>query len=466
VSGDDVRRRSAWLPVRDHRFWVVQALIAVVFVLHELADGGLGPRPFTAIPHLAFEALFLLPLLYAALNFGLRGSLITAAWVTLLMTLDITFSLRGMGRINLWAHYVELATLDVVAVAVGWRVEAERLARGQAEVAETRYRQLYETARTPIILLDAEGVVCDANPAARAIFNSDLVGRRGQSLLPGGFPRGKDVGEAVRLPDGRDYRLALVPLPTGNGAASTQAIFEDVTEEHRERRLATRYAARVVQAEEDQRRRLARELHDEPLQLFVHLARRLEGLGETPGIPASATAGLAEARQQALDAALLLRGLARDLRPPTLDHLGLVAALSSFLADIGEEADLHADLQVIGEAGRLAADIELGAFRIIQEAVRNALRHAGARRLQVSVEFGAGALRLTVADDGRGFTPGELDDLAATHLGLLGMRERALLLSGHLEVRSAPGAGTVVHAWVPLRTPQDAASAEATQVVG
>lgn len=464
MSGPGEGRRAAWLPVRDHRFWVVQALVAVVFLLHELADGGLGTRPFAVVPHLAFEALFLLPLLYAALNFGLRGSLVTAAWVTLLMSLDITFSLQGMGRINLWAHYVELATLDVVAVAVGRGVEAERLARARAEVAETRYRQLYETARAPILLLDAEGVVCDANPAATAIFNGNLTGRPCRSLLPGGFPLGEQARRVLSLPDGRDYRLGLVSLPPGTGAASTQAIFEDVTEEHRDRRLATRYAALVVQAEEDQRRRLARELHDEPLQLFLHLARHLESLAETPGIPAPAADGLARAHRQALAAALRLRGLARELRPPTLDHLGLVAALSGLLADVDEEADLHADLQVTGEAVRLAGDIELGAFRIIQEAVRNSLRHAEARQLQVSVGFRADELRLKVADDGRGFTPDEFDDLAATHLGLLGMRERARLLDGVLEVRSAPGAGTVVHARVPLRTPQDVPSGGANLV--
>jgi len=464
VSSPGEGRRAAWLPVRDHRFWVVQALVAVVFLLHELADGGLGTRPFAVVPHLAFEALFLFPLLYAALNFGLRGSLVTAAWVTLLMGLDITFSLQGMGRINLWAHYVELATLDVVAVAVGWGVAAERLARARAEVAETRYRQLYETARAPILLLDAEGVVCDANPAATAIFNGNLTGRPGRSLLPGGFPLGEQARRVLSLPDGRDYRLGLVSLPPGTGAASTQAIFEDVTEEHRDRRLATHYAALVVQAEEDQRRRLARELHDEPLQLFLHLARHLESLAETPGTPAPAADRLARAHRQALDAALRLRGLARELRPPTLDHLGLVAALSGLLADVDEEADLHADLQVTGEAVRLAGDIELGAFRIIQEAVRNSLRHAEARRLQVTVGFGADELRLTVADDGRGFTPDEFDDLTATHLGLLGMRERARLLDGDLEVRSAPGAGTVVDARVPLRTPQDMANGGANLV--
>jgi signal transduction histidine kinase len=458
-------RQAAWLPLRDYRFWVVQALIAVVFLLHELADGGLGPRPFDAVPHLAFEALFILPLLYAALNFGLRGSLVTAAWVTLLMSTDITFSLAGMGRINLWAHYVELATLDVVAAAVGWRVGAERLARARAEVAETRYRQLYETARAPILLLDAEGVVCDANPAAIAVFNGNLIGSPSRNIRPEGLPLAEQAGQVLRLSDGRDYRLGLVSLPAGTGAALTQAIFEDVTEEHRDRRLATRYAALVVQAEEDQRRRLARELHDEPLQLFAHLARQLGSLAEVPGIPAAAADGLARAHQQALDAAFRLRGLARELRPPTLDHLGLTAALSSLLADVDEEADLQANLQVTGEAVRLAGDIELGAFRIIQEAVRNSLRHAEARRLQVTVEFGADVLSLTVADDGRGFAPDEIDDQTATHLGLLGMRERARVLGGHLEIRSAHGAGTVVDARMPLRAAQNVANAGANLVV-
>jgi signal transduction histidine kinase len=460
VSGGSEERRPAWLPVRDYRFWVVQALIAVVFVLHELADGDLGPRPFAAVPHLAFEALFVLPLLYAALNFGLRGSLVTAAWITLLMTGDITFSLAGMGRINLWAHYVELATLDIVAIAVGWRVEAERLARARAELAETRYRQLYETARAPILLLDAEGLVCDANPAAMAVFAGKLIGIPGRMLLPEFLPLAEQARRVLRLGDGRDYRLGLVSLPAGS-AASTQAIFEDVTEEHRDRRLATRYAALVVQAEEDQRRRLARELHDEPLQLFAHLARQLGTLAETPGIPAVATGGLTRAHQHALDAAHRLRTLARELRPPTLDHLGLIAALSSLLADLNEETDLQTDLQVTGEPTRLAADIELAAFRIIQEAARNSLRHAQARQLRVTVQFGADVLQLTVADDGRGFTPGELDDHAAPHLGLLGMRERARLLDGQLEVCSAPGAGTVVRAGLPIRRPPEPAMAVA-----
>ena len=449
MSGGDVGR-GAWLPVRDRRFWVVQALVVLVFLLHQLDAGRLGTGAFTAVPHFAVEALFLLPLLYAALNFGLRGSLATAAWVTLLMSLDIVGDLPGMGRMDLWTHYVELVTLDVVAVVVGWRVETERVSRARAEAAEIRYRQLYESARVPILVLDAGGVVSDANPAAQAIFGENVVGCPEQSLQPGGFVSEGQAGRVSHLPDGRDYRIGRVSLPAATGHASIQVIFEDVTEEHRGQRRAARYAALVVQAEEDQRRRLARELHDEPLQLFIHMARRLESLGEAPGVPAAVAAGLAEARCQALDAAGRLRSLAGELRPPALDHLGLVAAVSSLLVDVGEQANLDTELQVTGEPVRLAPEVELGAFRIIQEAVRNTLRHAAAHGLRVTVGFSPRELGLTVADDGCGFVPEALDDLAAAHLGVLGMHERASLLGGHLEVRSALGTGTVVEARVPL----------------
>jgi signal transduction histidine kinase len=451
AGNDD--HRATWLPVHDSRFWVVQGLVALVFVLHEVDDGGLGIRAPTVIPHLAVEALFLFPLLYAALNFGLRGSIVTAAWVTLVMSVDISLSLSNMGRLNLWAHYVELATLDIMAVVVGWGVETQRLARQRAEAAEIRYRRLYESVRAPILLLDAQGVICDANPSAEAVFSGNVIGRTDQDLLPGGSPLKEHAGQVLRLPNGRDYRAGLVSLSGDTGTASTQVIFEDVTEEQRESRRATRYASLVVEADENRRRRMAREQLEEPLQLLLHLARDLGSLGDSGDLPPSPQS-LGDNRRRVLETAARLRTLARELRPPTLDDLGLVAALSDLLADVDEETDLATEFEVVGEAVRLTPEVELGAFRITEEAVHNTVRHARARRLQVIIGFEADELQLTVADDGCGFVPAELDDQTTGHLGLLSIGERARLLGGDLQLRSEAGAGTVIEARVPLGPPK------------
>ncbi|WP_276968604.1 sensor histidine kinase, partial [Metallibacterium scheffleri] len=142
---------------------------------------------------------------------------------------------------------------------------------------------------------------------------------------------------------------------------------------------------------------------------------------------------------------------ARDLRPPALDQLGLVPALSSLLADVEAEDGLAAELEVNGDTVRLPPEVELGAFRITQEAVRNTLRHAQAREVHVSLRFEPGTMTLVVVDDGRGFEPVDVDELASDgHLGLLGMAERVHLLGGQLTVRSAPGEGTVTEAMIPL----------------
>lgn len=451
AENDD--HRATWLPVHDSRFWVAQGLIALVFVLHEVDDGGLGIRVSTTVPHLAVEALFLFPLLYAALNFGLRSSVVTAAWVTLLMSVDISLSLSNMGSLNLWAHYVELATLDIMAVVVGWGVETQRLARQRAEVAESRYRHLYESVPIPILLLDAQGVICDANPSAEAVFGGNVIGRTDQDLLLGSSPLREHAGQALRLPNGRDYRAGLVSLSGDTGTASTQVIFEDVTEEHRESRRAARYASLVVEADEDRRRRMAREQLEEPLQLLLHLARDLGSLGDSGVLPPSPQS-LGDNRRRVLETAARLRILARELRPPTLDDLGLVAALSDLLADVDEETDLATEFEVVGEAVRLTPEVELGAFRITEEAVHNTVRHARARRLQVIIRFEADELQLTVADDGCGFVPAELDDQTTGHLGLLSIGERARLLGGDFQLRSEAGAGTVIEVRVPLGPPK------------
>jgi signal transduction histidine kinase len=452
-----VARRAAHPPVREWRFWIIQAMVLLIAGVHLLIDLHVSTET-GAFPAGIPVALLILPVGYAALRYGLTGSAATAIWATLVWLPDLLLP-HDQGHVG--GDLVNLALIYFVAFIFGQHIEAERLAHARVErataerlAAEARYRQLFETNRSPILVLDDHGRASDANPAARALLGGDVVGRSGKEIFDGDTTLDEQARRVLCLPDGRDYRLGLVSLPAGPGAPSTQVIFEDVTEERSEGRRATRYAELVVEAEEDQRRRLSRELHDEPLQLFLHLARRLEGLGGTPGLPDTVAGSLGEARKQALGAAARLRTLARDLRPPALDELGLAAALSSLLTDVEDETVLDVTFRVTGTETRLAPEIELGVFRIVQEAVRNTLRHAGASQLLVTVGFQIDGLALSVSDDGQGFVPESLEKQDPAHLGLLGMHERTRLLGGRLEVRSAPGEGTIVEATVPLGTPR------------
>ena len=439
--------------MREKRFWVVQAMVVVIALAHLLVDLNVSTES-GAFPSGLPVALLIVPVGYAALRYGLAGSAATGLWATLLWLPDL---LLPGDRGHAGGDIVDLALVDAVAFFFGQRIEAERLAHARVERAtaerlavEAGYRQLFEANGAPILVLDGAGHVREANPAAFGLFGGPVLGRDMAELLGEEMPSGELAGRVVHLADGRDYRIELVALAPGGGQDAAQLMLEDVTQERSERRRATRYAALVVQAEEDQRRRLARELHDEPLQLFLHLARHLEALADAEGVPPAVANRLGEARSQALDAASRLRVLARDLRPPALDQLGLVPALSSLLADIEEETELATALVVSGSPSRLSPDLELGAFRIVQESARNTLRHAAALQLSVTVEFGAEEITLCASDDGKGFVPEEVDELEGGHLGLLGMAERASLLGGHLDLRSSPGLGTVVRAVLPL----------------
>lgn len=447
-------QRAAHPPLRELRFWAVQALVATIAGLHLFVDlrtsTQAGPFP-SGIP----VALLIIPVGYAALRYGVSGSVSTGLLAVLLWLPDLALP-PNEGHSG--GDLVDLSLILVVALVFGDRIDAERQARARVERAtaealavEARYRALFETNGAPILVADSQGRITDANPAARLAFGASVVGQHSAEVLPETVnpERGRGV---LTLADGHDFRIDLVPIPAGAGSPAVQMIFEDVTEERRAGRQATHYAALVVRAEEEQRRRLARELHDEPLQLFLHLARRIELLAQAPGVPEDVAGGLSEIRQHALDAATRLRTLSRDLRPPALDRLGLVAALTSLTSDLEQEAGLDVLMSVTGAPCRLPADVELGAFRIVQEALRNVVRHAKTDICEVSLRFEPDALQLRISDGGIGFDPATLDVPGAAHLGVLGMRERTRLLGGELTITSRPEQGTVVEARLPTES--------------
>ena len=208
---------------------------------------------------------------------------------------------------------------------------------------------------------------------------------------------------------------------------------------------------RLVEVQESERRHLSRELHDEIGQVLTGLKLRLETArsASNPTFPED----IAEARRLVGELMERVRALSLDLRPAMLDDLGLLATLVWHLERYRTETKIAVDFKQRGlEDRRFGAEIETAAYRIVQEALTNVARHAGARAVTVRAWDGDGTLTVQVDDDGAGF---DRALIGAGRGGLSGMRERALLLGGRFEVESAPGRGTRITAELPLNESAD-----------
>jgi signal transduction histidine kinase len=212
------------------------------------------------------------------------------------------------------------------------------------------------------------------------------------------------------------------------------------------------YARQITRAQEDERKRIAREAHDETAQILVALSRRLDALMASPGLPPEAFQQRLEGvRELTTDALQSVRRFSQDLRPPVLDDLGFVAAIRGLTRSL-QEAGVATELQVSGSPYRLSPEEELVLFRIAQESLNNVRRHAGAQEARVLVSFNRDSVQMVIQDDGRGFdAPSKFVNLVASgKLGLIGMHERARILGGTLRIESEPGEGTSVVVEAPV----------------
>jgi two-component system, NarL family, sensor histidine kinase UhpB len=204
-----------------------------------------------------------------------------------------------------------------------------------------------------------------------------------------------------------------------------------------------RAGSAALQAQEQERARVARDLHDEVNQSLTGLLRRLEAAREAA--PPELEAELDETKALANQAMRELLSLARQLRPTALDDLGLAAAVAGQIEQL-RHGEVEAEFAADGDFSELGDDAQLVVYRVAQEALSNAARHSGADRIEVRLRrLGSGGVELGVADDGCGFAFDESEG----GLGIAGMRERALLIGGELTIESRPGRGTTVRLHVP-----------------
>lgn len=213
--------------------------------------------------------------------------------------------------------------------------------------------------------------------------------------------------------------------------ASFRRLLRRIGEEQR------RAGTLVLRAQEEERGRIARDLHDEVNQALAAVLLRLEALRQD--VPPAQSDDVAEIKRLTGQAMDELLALARQLRPAALDDHGLRPVLEAQVRGFGQRTGVDVSLEVDGDPSRLDSDAQTVLYRVAQEALSNAARHADARRVEVSLTASEGGARLRISDDGAGFDPRLTD---GDGLGLAGMAERARLAGGQLDLRSARGAGT------------------------
>jgi len=322
--------------------------------------------------------------------------------------------------------------------------------------SEASFRTIFEHSFSAILILDDDGRILEANPAALSLTGLDrgqLLGRRlTELLLANPWALGESGALAkLRRADGALLSLTLTSrrvLTPGRHLvfALDVTALEAVTAD---RDLLRALSVHRFQAQDEVLRRIARELHDEAGELLTSVHLRLDQLTKT--LPA-ARRHVQGVRSLLDEVEQRLRRISHELRPIMLDDLGLVSALEHLAEGAASRTKAAIELGA-NDVGRLSPAVETVLYRIAQEALANALRHAQAKRILIRVTRQAKLVTLSVEDDGVGLDAEAREKGSATRrtgLGLAGMRERAESLGGVLELRAAPPHGLEVRVRVPL----------------
>jgi PAS domain S-box-containing protein len=253
---------------------------------------------------------------------------------------------------------------------------------------------------------------------------------------------------------GRWLHFTASPIRNDDGAViGAIETLIDITERKALENNLRYYLQQITRVQEEERRYIARELHDDMAQILGSLSRQLDNLLRKEHNfnkdDASATQDIRDLLNQGMQS---MNSFIQNLRPSLLDDLGLIPALRSLTNNL-QKANIKASFTVFGEERRFTGEMELYLFRIVQEALNNIRKHARASEASVVVGFTRNSIKLTVSDNGRGFTiPGSTDTLPRDgKLGLMGMQERTWLLGGTMEINSRPGAGTALLFNIPTK---------------
>jgi len=373
----------------------------------------------------------------------------------------------------------EIDLLTAIGNEIGIALENAHLYQEQLRVAkqletsERKYRELFERAPDAIWVHDMDGNIVSANEAAARLTGYELqelchmnvraflseeslrLAKEVRVKLLQGQPLIQPYEQRIITKQGAEaiWQLNTNLIMADGKFVGFEHIARDVTEERRMEENLRFYLQHITKAQDEERKSLARELHDSTAQTLFAILHQLERfLQSKANLRMDDTRLLWKLHEEVKTVLQEVRQFGRDLRPSILDDLGLIPALEWLAGEMGKENGIDAKLQVVGSERRFSAEVRLVLFRIIQEALRNVARHSSASQARVTVAFNKQTTKVTIEDNGKGFTlPSNMGDLTRLgKLGLAGMQERARLLDGSLKVESGPGKGTRVIVEVPV----------------
>jgi len=480
--------------LKNRHFWAIIVIMAGgAFIYY--ADQIPAVRDFVTTSSVWFarytthRILSIIPVAYAAFIFRFRGGAITAAFIgAALLPRALIHSGEQMAAVS------EIIAFLFIGLLVSWLIARRQRAinhrntaldelaasldtikaqQQQLQLSEERYRGLFENSSEAILICANTGRIIAANQTCQhltGLSSDELAGMSLGEMFSGTDLEmvrqmiSEDMGSAtlkendeLRLvrKDGREMfiQLKLSPMLKDNQVIGIQAIIHDITDERQLRQSMQHYVTQITEAQESERKRISRELHDSTAQLLAGISRRLDSLMARKGslLPAISQelAKLHDLTDEALDG---VRRFSQDLRPSILDDLGLVPSMEWLLADLEKNNGITTEFKVRGEPRRHPPETEVVIFRIVQETLSNVNKHARASSVSLDVDFGDDALTILINDNGNGFDMPERPSnlVMSGKLGIVGMRERARLIGATLIVQSETGSGTSVTLRIPI----------------
>jgi two-component system sensor histidine kinase DegS len=430
--------------------------------------------------HTIERFIYILLIIYAGWSLGIKFGI--ATWVAsaiamLPRSLLISTTPMDATAESIAALIISGLSISLIQMHRGWYQQKQKLRGIKVALKTSResYEELFTNASDAIWVHDIDGKIVIANKACEKVTGyspDELIGKDVSEIMP---PDALSIAREIKtkLMKGQsidqryDQRFikkagseAIIELFTrlirvDGKPVAFQNIARDVTEERRLRDNLRLQIHKTLMAQEEERKRIARELHDDVAQSILLLSRRLDILisGSTHKPPKTPVSNLEDIQAIANEAYRSVQRYARDLRPSILDQMGLAAALNWLAEELDKELRIKTTVKA-DKLPPLPSETELAMFRIAQEALNNARKHAQASKIDITVKSDSNNIKMTITDNGKGFsTPRLTGDLAKEgKLGILGMEERARLIGGNIKIKSEPGKGTIVITKVPIQT--------------